>query len=73
MENIMAKRGPKPKAPEHRSEVVNVSAVNTIITRPAKPKIRPSEHLAMCGQATADNHEGRLRDLEEAVAYLLEQ
>ncbi len=38
-----------------------------------KPKIKPSEHAAMCGQSTADNHEERLRDLEKAVAYLLAQ
>lgn len=37
------------------------------------PKIVPSKHAAMCGQATADNHEERIRDLEEAVAYLLAQ
>lgn len=38
-----------------------------------KPKIKVQEHLAVSGQRTADNHEGRLRDLEEAVAYLLAQ
>ena len=36
-----------------------------------KPKIKPSEHAAMCGQATADNHEERIRDLEVAVKFLL--
>ena len=38
-----------------------------------KPKIVPSEHDAMCGQGTVDNHEERIRNLEKAVAYLLAQ
>ena len=37
------------------------------------PTIVPSKHAAMCGQATVDNHEERIRDLEAAVAYLLAQ
>ena len=36
------------------------------------PTIKPSKHAAMCGQATADNHEERIRGLEAAVAYLLD-
>lgn len=36
-----------------------------------KPTIKPSKHAAMCGQATVDNHEERIRDLEAAVEYLL--
>ncbi len=81
MEKTMAKRGPKAKLnreplqssslpAQPRTESTRTSAP---IAKESKPKIVPSEHAAMCGQATVDNHEERIRDLEDAVAYLLAQ
>lgn len=63
---LMAKRGPKPRG------LVEAKPQNIIAEMVAKvPRIRPSEHVAICGQATTENHEGRIREIEEAVAYLL--